>query len=328
MLAIQLTQTPGASVSPMVPVLVLGVPIIDTIWVMTRRVMNGGSPFAPDRTHVHHKFLDLGFQHRFTVIILYAITLFWSLFAIVFRQLPAWQLLACFLLISLAAYQGLRHVLNHPERFYWLRRDSSRGMRDSLGYQRLAALAARLAQGLTVLIFVYLAIGFLVGIVRSEGGSPWQLTALLLVGAVAILLITRNVTNSFLLAMLYFVGLAVTLEVEAHAGSLLVAGLSLEQITDGLLLLIALLAGVKIMMRQDGEFYLASIDILLLGLSIFLAVALRSFDATGPLAGAFIKGIVLFIGVKVVTVTSHRQSRAIVIGMLVVLGGIIVGGMV
>jgi len=99
-------------------------------------------------------------------------------------------------------------------------------------------------------------------------------------------------------------------------------------VTNGLLLLIALLAGIKILLRKDGEFFLASVDVLLLGLSIFLAVTLRSLADPGPLAGAFIKGIVLFLGVKVVTIGSRRHARTIVFGMLAVLVAIIVGGMV
>lgn len=42
---------------------VLGIPIFDTIRVMCSRILKGGSPFAPDKTHLHHLFIDLGFSH-------------------------------------------------------------------------------------------------------------------------------------------------------------------------------------------------------------------------------------------------------------------------
>ncbi len=42
---------------------VLGIPIFDTIRVMCSRIIKGGSPFAPDKTHLHHLFIDLGFSH-------------------------------------------------------------------------------------------------------------------------------------------------------------------------------------------------------------------------------------------------------------------------
>lgn len=56
-----------------VAVLVLGVPIIDTFWVIVRRLLAGRSPFTPDRGHIHHRLLDLGLGHRGTVLLIYAI---------------------------------------------------------------------------------------------------------------------------------------------------------------------------------------------------------------------------------------------------------------
>jgi UDP-GlcNAc:undecaprenyl-phosphate/decaprenyl-phosphate GlcNAc-1-phosphate transferase len=56
-----------------VALLVLGVPIIDTFWIITRRLLNGRSPFTPDRGHIHHRLLDLGLTHRGAVLLIYAI---------------------------------------------------------------------------------------------------------------------------------------------------------------------------------------------------------------------------------------------------------------
>jgi UDP-GlcNAc:undecaprenyl-phosphate GlcNAc-1-phosphate transferase len=55
--------------------LVLGVPIIDTFWIIVRRVSEGRSPFSPDRTHIHHRLLDLGLSHRQSVLVIYGICL-------------------------------------------------------------------------------------------------------------------------------------------------------------------------------------------------------------------------------------------------------------
>jgi UDP-GlcNAc:undecaprenyl-phosphate GlcNAc-1-phosphate transferase len=56
-----------------VALMVLGVPIIDTFWVIVRRLAGGRSPFTPDRGHIHHRLLDLGLSHRRTVLLIYAI---------------------------------------------------------------------------------------------------------------------------------------------------------------------------------------------------------------------------------------------------------------
>lgn len=53
--------------------LVLGVPIIDTFWIIIRRVSNGRSPFSADRGHFHHRLLDLGLSHRQAVLVIYGL---------------------------------------------------------------------------------------------------------------------------------------------------------------------------------------------------------------------------------------------------------------
>ena len=55
-----------------VALLVLGIPIIDTFWIIVRRIGSGRSPFTPDRGHIHHRLLDLGLSHRQAVLLIYA----------------------------------------------------------------------------------------------------------------------------------------------------------------------------------------------------------------------------------------------------------------
>ena len=56
-----------------VALLVLGVPIIDTFWIIVRRLLAGQSPFTPDRGHLHHRLLDLGLGHRGAVLVIYGL---------------------------------------------------------------------------------------------------------------------------------------------------------------------------------------------------------------------------------------------------------------
>ena len=45
---------------------VLSIPVFDTLRVMSTRILNKKSPFHPDKTHLHHMFIDLGFSHTGT----------------------------------------------------------------------------------------------------------------------------------------------------------------------------------------------------------------------------------------------------------------------
>jgi UDP-GlcNAc:undecaprenyl-phosphate GlcNAc-1-phosphate transferase len=56
-----------------VALLVLGVPIMDTFWIIVRRTLARRSPFAPDRGHIHHRLLDMGLSHRNTVLVIYGV---------------------------------------------------------------------------------------------------------------------------------------------------------------------------------------------------------------------------------------------------------------
>ena len=70
-LAMLLTQDPRTPLSTALPLLLLGVPIVDTVMVMIERLAAGVSPFRADRRHIHHRLLALGFAHREAVSILY-----------------------------------------------------------------------------------------------------------------------------------------------------------------------------------------------------------------------------------------------------------------
>ena len=63
----------AAFVSFIVPIVMLSVPIFDTVWAIIRRILNGQSPFEPDRGHVHHQLLDRNLGHVKSVLVLYAI---------------------------------------------------------------------------------------------------------------------------------------------------------------------------------------------------------------------------------------------------------------
>ena len=60
-------------ISMLVPLIIFALPLADTIFAIVRRVLAGKSPFSADRGHLHHRFIDMGFNQKETVGILYAI---------------------------------------------------------------------------------------------------------------------------------------------------------------------------------------------------------------------------------------------------------------
>jgi UDP-GlcNAc:undecaprenyl-phosphate GlcNAc-1-phosphate transferase len=66
-----------------VPFLMLGLPIFDTCFAILRRVSHGQSPMAPDRGHIHHRLIDMGFTQKQAVAVLYIISAILGLSAVV-----------------------------------------------------------------------------------------------------------------------------------------------------------------------------------------------------------------------------------------------------
>lgn len=72
------------------PVLILGVPIVDTLFAMLRRYINHVPITMPDKNHLHHRLLKKGFSHRSSVLIIYGISAVFGLLAILTINLPIW----------------------------------------------------------------------------------------------------------------------------------------------------------------------------------------------------------------------------------------------
>lgn len=61
--------------------LVLGVPVLDALWAVVRRLLAHKSPFTADRGHVHHLLLDLGLTQRQVALVIYSFALAFGLIA-------------------------------------------------------------------------------------------------------------------------------------------------------------------------------------------------------------------------------------------------------
>ena len=107
-LSILATQGERTALSAALPLLLLGLPIVDTVAVMLRRALAGRSPFASDRSHLHHRLLDLGFAHHEAVVLIYCVQLGLFLLAYFLRFESDLSILAVFGLFSAAVLGALR----------------------------------------------------------------------------------------------------------------------------------------------------------------------------------------------------------------------------
>ncbi len=107
-LTVALVQGEGfPAIAPIVPVLVLSLPVSDTLWVMGRRLWQRENPFRPDKTHSHHRLIALGLHHGEAVSIVYGLMFLWGGLALLCLHFPEWQLLLIYLGGNVFLYGGL-----------------------------------------------------------------------------------------------------------------------------------------------------------------------------------------------------------------------------
>jgi UDP-GlcNAc:undecaprenyl-phosphate/decaprenyl-phosphate GlcNAc-1-phosphate transferase len=90
-MGIRFVEVASISYSPALAIGILIIPIFDTIKVFTVRILNGKSPFDPDKNHIHHKLLELGLSQVYVVAVLALINCF----------------VICFMLINSSLGNGL-----------------------------------------------------------------------------------------------------------------------------------------------------------------------------------------------------------------------------
>ena len=88
-------------ISLILVLLIMGIPVIDTLFVMVQRIFKGRSPFSADKSHLHYKIMGLGFYHSESVLILYFLQAILVCLGFIFRHEPAW-----FLLLLYAVFSG------------------------------------------------------------------------------------------------------------------------------------------------------------------------------------------------------------------------------
>lgn len=82
-LSIAITQKDNSLVPPMAPLLILAVPIVDTITIMLKRGMKGKNPFRADKYHLHHILLRFGLDIKEAVTLIIVLSMIFSLIAII-----------------------------------------------------------------------------------------------------------------------------------------------------------------------------------------------------------------------------------------------------
>lgn len=307
-LAIFLTQGPESTIKPVVPFLILGLPIIDTLRVMIRRLFLGKSPFLPDRSHVHHRFLDLGFHHRFTVMIIHGLTLFWIMVALVFYQQPERLLFSTYLILSIVFYTSLSLSIKYKGKLPILSLDSDRSLRETRFYRWLASLSTKIDPVLASLLLVFLfRTNYYTVAVDAQVAV---ISGILLTVSSLSFFYARDLRNPFLMAVLFISGLIIAFQSERLMVPAGFCFVSYTMINRLIICSVAVLVFFKMAFKKR-EYIMrySTMDFLLFGLPLCISISSTNLKLPNIYPEVIMKGLILFLSFKVLVIHSRTMLR-------------------
>ena len=92
----------------MIPIVVLGIPIYDTLIAIIRRMTKKTPIFLGDRRHFHHRLLDLGLPHRQAVLWFYFVSIYLGIIGFLFTLIPTRYAFLLLIMLFMAAFTGVR----------------------------------------------------------------------------------------------------------------------------------------------------------------------------------------------------------------------------
>ena len=99
-----------ATIALIVPIFALGLPILDTTFAIVRRFRGGVPIFKPDKGHLHHRLLSVGFSQRQAVLLMYVISALFGLSAIAMTEVSRQVAVVILLIIIVAIIYGVKKL--------------------------------------------------------------------------------------------------------------------------------------------------------------------------------------------------------------------------
>lgn len=103
-------------ISFVVPFLMLGLPIFDTCFAFIRRIAHGQSPMHADRSHIHHRLIDMGLNQKQAVAVLYVISAILGLSAVVLTTIGSLRAMLLLFAMCIAGSMSIMLVLRGGEK--------------------------------------------------------------------------------------------------------------------------------------------------------------------------------------------------------------------
>ncbi len=320
-LSLRATQGGNSVVSAATPILLLALPILDTLSVMVQRVSEGRSPFTADKNHIHHKLLAFGFDHHEAVMVIYSVQADLFLLAFWMRyesDIAILGVVSAFFIGSIALFQT-------AARRHWRLRSERQGKVES----PLVRFITRLREPRHLPRWSYLAVAIAVCayacLVAAETAGTssdvrYLLIALLAIMAVWFVILRAKPLSTIEKAALYIMAAALVYldSVLVHAES------ALKLWTWAAILTMAVGTLLRLRLSSDRRFELSPLDLIVL----FVALVVPSLpDTFGLPAGGALgiaKLVILFYAIEALVSRVEMRVLWLRIGASALLAGLVV----
>lgn len=318
-LALLLIERCNTAVSPLVPLLLLALPIIDTLQVIVVRLRAGVSPFSPDRRHLHHRLLDAGLSQYQVVLVIYGLQIllialaWWLLYARDLTLAAVFFAYAAALLLLIGWWQR-RHSQGKPLI------GAFHSIEPLIGYLRDNGVVLRVGSygvvlGVSILFPV---IALSIGQVSSDVG--WL--SLLLFLAMLLSLLPKPLIPPMAANRLASFGCAVIVVYLASSGSFVFD--ELHRLLTVWFLVIAALIAIWLRFGDSREFRLNTLDVLvILIVAVVPNMPVVREAGMGPMV---LKALLLFYACELILSEQPRYWKHFRFSVISVLGILVVRG--
>lgn len=309
-------RTPGRN-SVLIPLIILAVPVFDTLYVMGSRIYRRSRLFLPDRNHIHHRFMELGLGHQSTVVVVYGLSYCLALYAVLCRRLPDQQQfmnLGLFLLLFFLLHRLLAGLLQRRKTGFLV---EDRGVLN----RRAVRWMVRYSRYVPV-VLKYLALGALSLTLCTYPKSPGRevaTVAWLLIALTALLYLqTADWSNRFLQIVIRVNGAFLIFVGENSAAGIRFAGVPLPLISALLFAGLFVCLGALVFLRRKSKLLMESpLDYFLLFLVVSIPLLPASLMQSTHLLTVAGKSLVLYFSYKMVLLLKVRRNRKIIAVTLV-----------
>jgi UDP-GlcNAc:undecaprenyl-phosphate GlcNAc-1-phosphate transferase len=320
-LSLRATQSGNSVVSAAAPILLLALPILDTLSVMVQRISEGRSPFSPDKNHIHHKLLAFGFDHHEAVMVIYAIQADLFLLAYWMRfesDLAILAVVTVFFLVSIT-------LLQVATRRHWQFRSAKGPKVDSLLVRFITLLREPQYLPRWSYLAVAIAAWAYATLVTFETARLSMDVRLLLMALLAITVVWLAILRGKPLSTIEKAAMYITATVLVYLDSVILHGERLVRICTWVAILtMAVGTALRFRLSKDRRFELTPLDLIVLFVALVVPSLPGSFGLPDGGAAGIAKLVILFYAIEVLVSRTEMRVVWLRVAAATLLAGLIV----